>query len=128
MRLNSKLIKVPLTFSDNSSAAQGETVMSNLNRKTFAEQSRPASNEPRAFDRNVAASVGRCIKLRRTLCGLSREQLAARLGIDVAEVEAYEQGGKRISAKLLLETAKHLRASPAIFFQGQDIRANFERA
>jgi len=127
MRLKNKLIKVPLTFADNSGTAQGETLMSTLNRQTFAEKSRPASNEPRAFDRNVAASVGRCIKLRRTLCGLSKEQLGARLGIDVTEIEAYEQGGKRISAKLLLEMAKHLRARPAIFFQGQDIYANFER-
>jgi ribosome-binding protein aMBF1 (putative translation factor) len=121
------LIKVPLTFADKSSSAPGEIVMSNLNRWTFAEKSQPVSNEAHVFDRNVAASIGRCIKLRRALCGLSKEQLGARLGIDVTEVEAYEQGGKRISAKLLLETAKHLRARPAIFFQGQDIYANFER-
>ena len=98
--------------------------MSTLNRQILAEKSRALSNEPRAFDRNVAASVGRCIKLRRILCGLSKEQLAARLGINVEEVEAYEQGGKRISAKLLLETAEHLRARPALFFQGRDIYPN----
>ncbi len=59
--------------------------------------------------------------LRRTLCGLSKQQLGARLGIDAAEVDAYEQGEKRISAKLLLETAKHLKARPTLFFQGQGI-------
>jgi transcriptional regulator with XRE-family HTH domain len=53
------------------------------------------------------------------LCGLSQQQLAARLGIDAADVGGYEQGDKRISVKLLLETAKHLNAHPTLFFQGQ---------
>jgi ribosome-binding protein aMBF1 (putative translation factor) len=77
-------------------------------------------SEPRQlryFDRSVAASVGRCIMLRRTLCGLSRHQLGTKLGIDSSDVEAYEQGTKRITAKLLLETAKILRAMPVLFFQ-----------
>jgi transcriptional regulator with XRE-family HTH domain len=55
--------------------------------------------------------------LRRTLCGLSRHQLGTKLGIDSSDVEAYEQGTKRITAKLLLETAKILRAMPVLFFQ-----------
>jgi transcriptional regulator with XRE-family HTH domain len=49
---------------------------------------------------------------------LSRQRLATRLGIDAAEIDAYERGEKRISVKLLLEIAKHLRAHPTIFFQG----------
>jgi ribosome-binding protein aMBF1 (putative translation factor) len=92
--------------------------MRTLNWQEFAEKSQPGQNQPRAFDRSVAASVGRCIELRRTLCGLSKERLAVRLGIDAADVDAYEQGEKRISVKLLLETAKELRAHPTIFFQG----------
>ncbi len=75
------------------------------------------SGQPKAFDRTVAAGVGRCITLRRTLCGLSIEQLGNRLGIDAADVEAYEKGEQRISAKLLLEIAKVLRARPVFFFQ-----------
>ena len=75
------------------------------------------SRQPNNFDRSVAASVGRCIMLRRTLCGLSEHQLGTRLGIDSADVEAYEQGEKRISAKILLEIAKILRVRPVFFFQ-----------
>jgi ribosome-binding protein aMBF1 (putative translation factor) len=90
-----------------------------LNRRRFAEKSSPGQNRLRSFDRSVAASVGRCIELRRTLCGLSQQQLAARLGIDAADVADYEQGDKRISVKLLRETAKHLNAHPTLFFQGQ---------
>jgi ribosome-binding protein aMBF1 (putative translation factor) len=87
-------------------------------RQRFAEKSQPNPNQSRAFDRSVAASVGRCIELRRTLCGLSKQRLATRLGIDATEIDAYEQGEKRIRVKLLLETAKQLRAHPTLFFQG----------
>jgi transcriptional regulator with XRE-family HTH domain len=55
--------------------------------------------------------------MRRSLCGLSRLQLTARLGIDTADVSAYEQGEKRMSSKLLLEAAKQLNATPRFFFQ-----------
>ena len=88
-----------------------------LGRQRYAEKPRPDPNQSRAFDRSVAASVGRCIELRRTLCGLSKQQLGVRLGIDTADVDAFEQGTKRISSKLLLETAKHLRVQPRFFFQ-----------
>jgi transcriptional regulator with XRE-family HTH domain len=54
---------------------------------------------------------------RRSFCGLSKRQLGARLGIDPVEVEAYEQGEKRMSCGLLLETAKQLKAKPRFFFQ-----------
>jgi hypothetical protein len=53
--------------------------------------------------------------LGRTLCGLSKQQLGARLGGDSTEVGTYEQGEKRISCKLLLETAKQLKARPKLF-------------
>jgi ribosome-binding protein aMBF1 (putative translation factor) len=114
-----KMIKLSLIFSDVSSASVRETIMPPLNRRRFAEKSSPGQNRLRSFDRSVAASVGRCIELRRTLCGLSQQQLAARLGIDAADVADYEQGDKRISVKLLRETAKHLNANPTLFFQGQ---------
>jgi len=70
-----------------------------------------------AFDRDLAAKIGRCIAARRSLCGLSKQQLGVRLGIASADLDAYEQGAKRISSRLLLETAKQLRARPRFFFQ-----------
>lgn len=75
-----------------------------------------ASSLP-AFDQDLAARIGRCIAVRRSLCGLSKQQLAARLGVDSTDVDAYEEGSKRISCKLLLETAKQLKARPRFFFQ-----------
>ena len=46
-----------------------------------------------------------------------KAQLGARLGIASADVEAYEHGEKRMGCKLLLETAKQLKATPRFFFQ-----------
>jgi ribosome-binding protein aMBF1 (putative translation factor) len=70
-----------------------------------------------AFDRDLAVKIGTRIAMRRSLCGLSKPQLAARLGMDSADVDAYEQGEKRMSCKLLLEAAKQLKATPRFFFQ-----------
>jgi ribosome-binding protein aMBF1 (putative translation factor) len=70
-----------------------------------------------AFDRDLALKIGSRVAMRRSLCGLSKLQLAARLGIHSADVEAYEQGKKRMSCKLLLEAAKQLKATPRFFFQ-----------
>jgi ribosome-binding protein aMBF1 (putative translation factor) len=75
-----------------------------------------ATSSP-ALDQIVAAKIGRCIAMRRSLCGLSTQQLGARLGIDSTDVDAYEQGAKRMSCKLLLETANQLKARPRFFFQ-----------
>jgi ribosome-binding protein aMBF1 (putative translation factor) len=70
-----------------------------------------------AFDRDLAVNIGTRVAMRRSLCGLSKPQLAARLGIDSADVDAYEQGAKRMSCKLLLEAARQLKATPRFFFQ-----------
>jgi ribosome-binding protein aMBF1 (putative translation factor) len=69
------------------------------------------------FDRELAAKIGKHIAVRRSLCGLSKQQLAARLGVDPMEVETYERGERRMNCKLLLETAKQLKATPRFFFQ-----------
>jgi transcriptional regulator with XRE-family HTH domain len=70
-----------------------------------------------AFDRDLAAKIGARVAMRLSLCGLSDIQLAARLGIDSADVSAYERGEKRMSCKLLLDAAKQLKATPRFFFQ-----------
>jgi ribosome-binding protein aMBF1 (putative translation factor) len=85
--------------------------------ETFTEELRNAATSSPAFDRDLAAKIGARVAMRRSLCGLSKLQLAARLGIDSADASAYEQGEKRMSCKLLLEAAKQLKATPRFFFQ-----------
>jgi ribosome-binding protein aMBF1 (putative translation factor) len=85
--------------------------------ETLTQESRNAATSSPAFDWDLAAKIGTRVAMRRSLCGLSKLQLGARLGIDTADVSAYEQGEKRMSCKLLLEAAKQLNATPRCFFQ-----------
>jgi ribosome-binding protein aMBF1 (putative translation factor) len=87
------------------------------NQQTFVGELQDTARSLPPFDPDVAAKIGRVILVRRTLCGLSNQQLGVRLGIDSTDVDAYEQGAKRISCKLLLETAKQLKARPSFFFR-----------
>ena len=85
--------------------------------ETLTQELRNDETSSPAFDRDLAAKIGTRVAVRRSLCGLSKLQLGARLGIDTADVSAYEQGEKRMSCKLLLETARQLKAAPRFFFQ-----------
>jgi DNA-binding XRE family transcriptional regulator len=82
----------------------------------LADELRGAARPSAEFDLDLAAKIGKHMGVRRILCGLSQQQLGARLGISTADVRAYEQGEKRLSCKLLLETAKQLKATPRFFF------------
>ena len=87
------------------------------NKENFTDELGDPAELSSAFDRDLAVKIGRYIAVRRSLCGLSKQQLGVRLGIASADVDAYEQGTKRISSRLLLETAKQLGARPRFFFQ-----------
>ena len=87
------------------------------NTEFLTQELQDAATSSAAFDRGLAAKIGKYIAVRRNFCGLSKQQMGARLGINSMEVEAYEQGEKRMSCKLLLETAKQLKATPRFFFQ-----------
>jgi transcriptional regulator with XRE-family HTH domain len=88
---------------------------SELHGKLARELETAASSSP--FDGDLAVKIGTRVAARRSLCPLSKMQLAARLGISAADMLAYEQGEKRISYALLLEIAKPLKATPRFFFQ-----------
>jgi ribosome-binding protein aMBF1 (putative translation factor) len=89
---------------------------SGRNREHNGIQGSPERNRT-AAEMSLAVKIGKCIAVRRNFCGLSKQQLGARLGVDPMEVEAYEQGEKRMSCRLLLETARQLKATPRFFFQ-----------
>src|SRR5690242_10601187 len=70
------------------------------NKQDFTDAPVGAVRSSPAFDRDLAVKIGRYIAVRRSLCGLSKQQLGVRLGIASADVDAYEQGTKRISSRL----------------------------
>lgn len=87
------------------------------NQETLTQELRDVRTPSVAFDRDLAVKIGNRIAVKRSLCRLSQLQLGARLGIDAADVSAHEQGEKRMSCKVLFETAKQLKTAPRFFFR-----------
>lgn len=68
--------------------------------------------------KRVDEHVGERIRQRRTLLGMTQEQLAAALDISYQQVQKYETGSNRVSAGRLFEIANHLDAEIGYFFEG----------
>ncbi len=68
--------------------------------------------------KRVDEHVGEQIRRRRTVLGLTQEQLAGALNISYQQVQKYETGANRVSAGRLFEIARHLDVGVAYFFEG----------
>jgi transcriptional regulator with XRE-family HTH domain len=86
-------------------------------REVFLESVSPR-NSP--LSRRVDDYVGARIRLRRTLVGLTQEQLAGALAISYQQIQKYETGSNRVSAGRLFELANILDTEIAYFFEGLD--------
>ena len=64
--------------------------------------------------------VGRQIRKRRNLLGLTQEQLADALGTSYQQVQKYETAANRVSAGRLFEIAATLDSEIGFFFEGLD--------
>ncbi|MGB0695684.1 MAG: helix-turn-helix domain-containing protein [Rhodospirillaceae bacterium] len=73
----------------------------------------------------VDVHVGRRLRLRRTLLGMSQEQLANAVGVTFQQIQKYERGSNRVSASRLFDISKVLGVPVAFFFEdiGEDITA-----
>ncbi|MFZ2620320.1 MAG: helix-turn-helix domain-containing protein [Alphaproteobacteria bacterium] len=68
--------------------------------------------------------VGRKLKQRRTLLGLSQEKLADALGITFQQVQKYESGANRVGASRLFQIGKVLDVTVSHFFDGYTAPTN----
>jgi len=68
--------------------------------------------------KRVDRHVGEKVRQRRTLLGLTQEQLAVALEISYQQIQKYETGANRISAGRLFEIAQKLDTDVAYFFAG----------
>jgi transcriptional regulator with XRE-family HTH domain len=62
--------------------------------------------------------VGRRVRMRRMMLGMSQEKLGDALGITFQQVQKYEKGTNRISASRLQRTAEVLHVLVPFFFEG----------
>lgn len=62
--------------------------------------------------------VGKQIRQRRWMQGLTQQQLAEAVGIKFQQVQKYETGANRVSASRLWDIAQVLKVPVAYFFEG----------
>lgn len=64
----------------------------------------------------VDVHVGRRLRLRRTLLGMSQDKLAGKMGVSFQQVQKYERGANRISAGRLYLLTQILDVPITFFF------------
>jgi transcriptional regulator with XRE-family HTH domain len=69
-----------------------------------------------AKSHNVDVHVGRRMRHRRTLLGMSQEKLGTAVGLTFQQIQKYERGSNRIGSSRLYEFAKVLDVPVSYFF------------
>lgn len=65
----------------------------------------------------IDVHVGARMQLRRTLLGMTQEQLAKSIGVSFQQVQKYERGLNRLSASRLFDVCQALGVSITYFFE-----------
>ncbi|WP_273758564.1 helix-turn-helix domain-containing protein [Bartonella sp. AU55XJBT] len=71
----------------------------------------------------IDISIGKRIRQRRIAMGLSQKTLGSFLGVSFQQIQKYEKGLNRVSAKCLLEIATQLQV-PISFFYADIVTAD----
>lgn len=66
----------------------------------------------------VDVHVGKRVRHRRWLVGMTQQQLAEQVGIKFQQIQKYETGANRVSASRLWDIAKSLQVDISFFFEG----------
>ena len=66
----------------------------------------------------VDVHVGKRVRHRRWMAGMTQQQLAERVGIKFQQIQKYETGTNRISASRLWDISEALNVPVAFFFEG----------
>ena len=68
----------------------------------------------------VDVHVGKRVRHRRWMVGMTQQQLAEKVGIKFQQIQKYETGMNRISASRLWDIAEALSVPVAYFFEGMN--------
>ncbi len=66
----------------------------------------------------VDVHVGKRVRHRRWMVGMTQHQLAEQVGIKFQQIQKYETGANRISASRLWDIADALRVTVGFFYEG----------
>jgi len=75
----------------------------------------------------VDIHVGKRVRHRRWMVGMTQQQLATQVGIKFQQIQKYETGANRVSASRLWDIASALRVDVAYFFDGLGTDGRVER-
>lgn len=81
------------------------------------------SETPAKEDARVNAHVGLKLRQRRWMMGMTKKQLADKLGIDVEEMQRYERGEVRIGTSRMWHLAAALEVPMSYFFDDVEAQA-----
>lgn len=97
---------------------EGKDIMSKKNKGTEVEFLPRGSGVTNPVDLHV----GKRLRQRRTLLGLSQEKLAETMGVTFQQIQKYERGKNRISASRLFQLSRILEVHISYFFEkfGED--------
>ena len=66
----------------------------------------------------VDLHVGKRIRHRRWIVGVTQQQLAEKVGVKFQQIQKYESGANRVSASRLWDISETLAVSISFFFEG----------
>ncbi len=69
-------------------------------------------------ERDIDRHIGRQLRRRRKLAGLTQHQVALGCGVRFQQIQKYESGVNRLSAGRLWRLTQVLRVTPSYFFDG----------
>ena len=69
----------------------------------------------------VDVHVGKRVRHRRWLVGMTQQQLAEKVGIKFQQIQKYETGANRVSASRLWDISEVLNVPVSFFFEGLDV-------
>lgn len=68
----------------------------------------------------VDTHVGKRIRLRRTMLGISQDQLGKEIGVTFQQIQKYERGINRVGSSRLYDFARVLNTDVGYFFDGME--------
>jgi len=81
------------------------------------QKSSPRGRLPSGNPNPVDVHLGKRIRLRRMMLGLSQEELGNTVGLTFQQIQKYEYGINRVSTSRLWDIARVLNCSPSYFFE-----------
>ena len=92
--------------------------MAYLARKLLRREQNVALKVETVMKHPVDAHVGKRVRHRRWMIGMTQQQLADKVGIKFQQIQKYETGMNRVSASRLWDIADALGVTIAFFFEG----------